>query len=288
MMMGHGLQYDGGDADIAVAREVEDAATGGDDAGEAWTLTAAMAPYYTLPDYANDPSIDAVFAQAKTQLDQADGKLDGKWRDQSIEGMKDGFNTPARTPYQTALFEQVVTREGFGKDATPDLLFLNYKMIDTLGHQFSADGVELSDALKIQDDDLKTFVDFLNRQVGHGEWVMLLTADHGMQRDPAVTGAFPINIDDLEAAVTERFGSSSGSDVLIDARPTQMWLDEDVLASEGATLEDVASFVKTLTQGETTGAVQPKPGHEDDPVFDAVFPSTIMGQMPCIQQDPVG
>src|SRR4029450_13865788 len=91
-----------------------------------------------------DPSVEAVFAQAKTELDQADGKLDGKWRERSIEGMKDGFNPPARTPYQTALFEQVVTREGFGKDATPDLLFLNYKMIDTLGHQFSADGVECS------------------------------------------------------------------------------------------------------------------------------------------------
>ena len=288
MMMGHGLGYDGGDADIAVAREVEDAATAGDDAGESWTLTSAMAPFYTLPDYANDPEIEAVFSQAKSELDQADGKLDGKWRDQSIEGMKDGFNTPARTPYQTELFEQVVTREGFGQDAVPDLLYLNYKMIDTLGHQFSADGVELSDALTIQDENLENFVDFLNQQVGKGKWVMLLTADHGMQRDPAVTGAYPIDIDDLEAAVNDRFSPENGHSVLIDMRPTQMWVRDDVLATEGATLEDVANFVGNLTQGETVGAQQPRAGHEDDPVFDAVFPSSLMDQMPCIQREPQG
>ena len=288
MMMSHGLQYEGGDADIAVAREVEDAATGGDDAGLAWALTSSMAPYYTLPAYANDPEIEAAFVDAKNDLDLLDGKSDRKWRDQSIEGMRDGFNTPARTPYQTALFEEVVTREGFGEDNVTDLLYLNYKMIDTLGHQFSADGVEMSDALSIQDQNLKTFVDFLNDEVGEGEWAMILTADHGMQRDPAVSGAFPIDIDHLEDAVNEVFSPPDGPDVLIDARPTQMWLDEDVLATRGATLDDVSAFLMSLTQSDTTGAVEPEPGHGDDLVFDAVFPSSVMEQMPCIQRDPSG
>jgi hypothetical protein len=285
MMMSHGQEYDGGDADIAVTREVEYAKTGGDDAAEDWLLTGSMAPYYYFPTYANDPEIEAVFEQAKDDLDQLDGKLDGLWRDESIETRRGGFNTPARTPYQTELIEQVVMREGFGRDNIPDLLYLNYKMIDTLGHQFSADGVEMSDALSIQDQSLATFVDFLNEQVGEGEWVMLLTADHGMQRDPVVSGAFPIDIDDLESVVNERFSAPNGRKVLLDARPTQMWLDEDVLATRGATLEDVSAFLMSLTQADTTGAVNPKAGHEDDLVFDAVFPSTVMDQMPCIEQD---
>jgi hypothetical protein len=278
MMMSHGLQYTGGDADIAVAREVPNAETAGDDAGSEWSLTGAMAPYYTFPSYANDPKNEAVFAEAKQELDQSDGKLDGKWRGQSIEGMRDGFNTPARTPYQTALFEEVIRREGFGQDAVPDLLYLNYKMIDTLGHQFSADGVELSDALKVQDDNLKSFVRFLNEQVGRGKWVMMLTADHGMQRDPKATGAYPIDIDDLEAAVNGTFGDH----VLIKARPTQMWLNEEELAANGFTLDEVSAFLGSLTEADTVGAIQPAPGHEDDRVFDAVFPATLLRDLPCL------
>ena len=101
-----------------------------------------------MPDWVNDDSIDASLEQAKTALDQRDGSLDGLWRGFSIEQMADGFNTPARSPYQTTLFEELVKREGFGRDKVPDLLYLNYKIIDTMGHQFSADGVEMTDGAR--------------------------------------------------------------------------------------------------------------------------------------------
>ena len=37
----------------------------------------------------------------------------------------------------------------------PDLLYLNYKAIDVIGHAFSVDGIEMSDALKVQDEHLQ-------------------------------------------------------------------------------------------------------------------------------------
>ena len=91
----------------------------------------------------------------------------------------------------------------------PDLLYLNYKIIDTMGHQFSADGVEMTDGLEIQDAELRRFVRFLNDEVGRGEWAMILTADHGMQRDPAAIGAFLIDIERLSAAVEDAFGGTA-------------------------------------------------------------------------------
>jgi predicted AlkP superfamily pyrophosphatase or phosphodiesterase len=146
-----------------------------------WNLTPDMAPFYDLPQYVNDlpPLSDYV-----DDVDRADGALDGKWRDNDIQQLSDGFDTPARTPFQETLIETLIQREGFGADDVPDLLFLNYKAIDTIGHLFSADGIEMSDAVKVQDETLKRFVGFLNGTVGEGEWVMALTADHGTQRDP--------------------------------------------------------------------------------------------------------
>ena len=284
MMMSHGKGWQGGDADIGIAREVQNAETGGDDTARRWGLTDGMRPYYRFPEWANDDSIDRVLEQAKSELDQRDGSLDGLWRTYSIDAMREGFNTPARTPYQTALFEELVRREGFGADDVPDLLYLNYKIIDTLGHQFSADGVELSDALEIQDADLRRFVDFLNREVGRGEWVLMLTADHGMQRDPAVNGAFPIDIDRLVAAVETAFGGNEFRPVILKARPTQMWLDEAKLEREGHSVEQVAAFVQRLTQADTAGPSGVQPGKGDARVFDAVFPTPVIERLSCLPE----
>ena len=76
--------------------------------------------------------------------------------------------TQQAAAYQQALVEEIVVREGFGADRVPDLLFVNYKAIDTIGHLFSADGVEMSDAVRTQDGALASFVEFLDQTVGQG------------------------------------------------------------------------------------------------------------------------
>ncbi|HXF73731.1 MAG TPA: alkaline phosphatase family protein, partial [Actinomycetota bacterium] len=195
-----------------------------------------------------------------------------------------GFDTPARTPYQTRIVEEIVRREGFGRDRVPDLLFLNYKAIDTIGHLFSADSPEMRDAVAWQDADLRELVAFLDREVGRGAWAMAVLADHGANRDPEVTGAFQIDIRALEREVDEAFDDGDGVPLVEDARPTQMWLDPGELADAGATAEDVAAFIWSLTKADVpAGAERPVPPEEAaDPVFAAAFPSSILAALPCL------
>ena len=282
MMMSHGLAWKGGDDDIAIAREVENAATGGDDTADEWGLTESMRPYYRMPDYANDAAIDASLEAAKAALDRRDGSIDDLWQGQSIEQMAGGFNTPARSVYQTTLFEEIVRREGMGADDVTDLLFVNYKIIDTLGHQFSSGGAPMADAIEIQDDELRRFVRFLDDEVGRGEWGLILTADHGMQRDPASTGAFLIDIERLSAAVEAAFGGTEARPVILKARPTQMWLDDGLLERNGYTVAQVAGFIEGLTQRDVAGVEGPQPGEESDPAFQAVFPTPLFETLPCL------
>ena len=284
MMMSHGLGWQGGDDDIAIAREVQGAETGGDDTAREWGLTDGMKPYYRFPEWANDPSIDAALGEAATALDQRDGSVDGLWRGFSIEQMDGGFNTPARSPYQTTLFEELVRRERFGADRLPDLLYLNYKIIDTLGHQFSADGVEMTDGLEVQDAELRRFVRFLNDQVGRGDWVLMLTADHGMQRDPTVTGAFLADIDRLSSAVEGAFGGTESRPVILKARPTQLWLDTKLLQRQGHTVQQVAGYIQGLTHADVAGSSGVRPGEAGRPVFDAVFPTSTIDDLPCLPE----
>jgi hypothetical protein len=235
-----------------------------------------------MPSYVNRlPPID----RFNEQLDAMDGARDGKWRDNSIEQFNKGFDTPARTPFQTQLFEKVIQEEGFGADATPDLLYLNYKAIDVVGHAFSANGIEMSDALKIQDQALQQLIDFLNRTVGRGQWVIALTADHGTNLNPEVSGAFQIDTGSIEDLLNQQF--DDGDDVpLIDKfRTTEFWLNEDELAQSGHDLLDVSNFLLSLTQGQTfKSGNEPLPGHENDTVFAGAFPTSLMDRLPCLPQ----
>jgi hypothetical protein len=286
MMMSHGSEWGGGDRDIAVTREVGFGPTGGAESN-VWNLTTEMAPFYRFPNYVK--SLPPVTAYTRT-LDQADGKLDGAWRGHPFSELHDGFDTPARTPYQETLIETVIQREGFGQDDVPDLLYLNYKAIDTIGHLFSADSLEMSDAVMYQDEALRRLVGFLNRVVGRGDWVLMLTSDHGTQRDPTVSGAFMIDIGKLTSLIEQAFDRDGDGVPLIQrVRATEIWFDPAELKDNGVTLSQISQFIMDLTQEQTYKNLNPPaPGHEQDPVFAAAFPSSMLSKLPCLPEARAG
>ena len=282
MMIGHGSQWTGGDRDIAVTREREDAATGGDDSAVSWNLTSAMRPFYEIPDYVNDlPAI----GRYNQELDAMDGARDERWRDNSIEQFNNGFDTPARTPFQTQLFEKVIQEEGFGADDVPDLLYLNYKAIDVIGHAFSANGIEMSDAVRVQDQHLQILMDFLDETVGKRQWVLALTADHGTNLDPEVSGAFQIDNDSIEKLLVEEFDDGDDVPLVEKFRTTELWLNETELAQGGHDLLDVSDFLLDLTQSQTSvPGREPQPGRGDDTVLAGAFPTSIFDRLPCLRE----
>jgi Type I phosphodiesterase / nucleotide pyrophosphatase len=280
MMMSHGSQWGGADRDLAVTREKEFGETAGAESVQ-WNLTSGMAPFYELPSYVNDLPPLSRYVE---EVDRADGALDGMWRGNSIEQLSNGFDTPARTPFQQALVERLVVRERFGVDDVPDLLYVNYKAIDTIGHLFSADGIEMSDAVATQDATLQRFIEFLDRTVGRGEWVMVLAADHGTQPDPEVSGAFQIDVAKLESGLTDAFDDGDDVAVVERVRPSEIWLDRDELRENGFSLADVSRWLLALTQAETfKNQNVSEPGQEDDRVFAAALPSSILAALPCVR-----
>ena len=281
-MMGHGSFFNGGDRDIAMTRSVTSGTTLTDEGFE-WNLPANIHRYYALPSYVNDvPG----FQKDVRQVDAHDGKIDGKWRTNDISQLLQGFDTPARIPYQENVVETVVSREGFGADDVPDLLFINFKEIDYISHIWSMNSPEMKDAVDYQDAALRRFVAFLDRVVGRGSWAMVLTADHGAAIAPSVSGGFQISSGSLAAQINAKFDQDGDAEHVVQlVQPTQIFIDTKELAQNGGTLDDVARFVTTLTEQQTAGVgVKLDPAHADDRVFTAAFPSELMTQLPCLPE----
>jgi hypothetical protein len=281
-MLGHGSMWGGGDQDIAVIREKVGAETLGEEGFE-WNLTPILQPYYRFPDYINDVG---GFEDDVRAVDAADGQLDGRWRGNDMEALLQGFDTPARIPYQTRVLKEMIAREGFGADDVPDLLFVNYKMIDYISHVWTVNSPEMRDAVAAQDASLEDLVGFLNERVGAGQWALVLTADHGSIPDPKVTGAFQISATPLTTGINAIFDTDGDDTRLVElVQPTQIFVNERELRQNGHTLKEVAEWIMGLTKADTAqpGVVVPT-DQADDPVFQAAFPSSIMDELPCLPE----
>jgi arylsulfatase A-like enzyme len=274
-MMGHGSMWGHGDRDIAVLRPP---IFESDPSGARWRLPDDVRPFFTFPRYVNGvPS----FERYLDELDREDGRLDEAWREHPFTTLEDGFDTPARIPFQTDVVEEVISREGFGTDDVPDLLFVNYKVLDKVGHLWSVNGREMRDTLRWQDEYLGRLIEILDERVGRGRWALLVTADHGHQYDPKVSGAFRIAHGQLRHAIDERFDDGDGRRVTEAVHSTQVFLDLQELADVGASLDEVARFLLDFTQsdGARYGATEVEPGAR---VFDAVIPRGSLAELPCI------
>jgi len=281
-MTSHGALWGGGDKDIAVLRTPVEADNEGAE-GTVWNLQGKNRPYFTFPEYVNDLPPLSSYTE---EVDRADGALDGKWRENSIEQYENGWATPARIPYQERMIEEVIAREGFGADGGPDLLFINFKAIDHVSHIWSVNSPEMQDTLRRQDEALGRFVTFLDDQVGSGNYVLVLTADHGAQFDPEVSGAFQVTPTQLAQDLEEAFPSSTGGSVFRAVRPSQVYLDEAAMRANGYTDEQIAQFLLDYTKAQgAPGGPADVPEHErDDRFFAAAIPTSILSDLVCLPE----
>jgi hypothetical protein len=281
-MLGHGAMWGGGDQDIAVIREKVGADTLGEEGFE-WNLTPVLQPYYRFPDYINEV---AGFDEDVRTVDAADGQIDGRWRANEIAPLLSGFDTPARIPYQTRVLMELISREGFGTDDVPDLLYVNFKMIDYISHVWTVNSPEMKDAVRSQDEQLEVLVDFLDATVGEGDWALVLTADHGSIPDPEISGAFPISSSPIASGINATFDTDSDDVHLVElVQPTQVFVNEAELRQNGHTLDEVSEWVMGLTKADTAlPGVSVPAGEAGDPVFQAAFPSSIMDSLPCLPE----
>jgi predicted AlkP superfamily pyrophosphatase or phosphodiesterase len=267
-MMGRGAYSPGGDKDIAVIAE----------RGEERFVTNT--DYYSLPPYVHH--IGGIEAHART-ADLTDGKADGQWLGRvSLEDPITIEYTPAWTLFQTRVATQLLSKEGFGRDKTTDMFFINYKQIDDVGHFYDMLGREMSEIVRFTDDALGDLSRLLDERVGHGEWILVMTADHGETPFASATGGWPIDSAIVADAVAQHFGTST-SDLIVKRRTMGFWLDEQTMEQNDFGAEEVSDYLTRLTLEDTLAPGQEIPdeyrARAEEPVFEAAFPGDAIDEI---------
>jgi len=259
-MMGHGAGLKGGDRDnLALV------GFGGHLFGRA--------ELYSTPGYLGGSKL---LSRRIRQLDARDGTIDGAWRERDVATDHDNS---AWVDFETDVVLQLLKRERYGQDRLPDLLFVNYKMTDIVGHRHSMDSPEMEEVLRAQDAALKRLVEYLDRRVS--DYALLLTADHGHTPSPARTGAWPINQKELEADLAGHFGVPRKRGVTLAVTAVGPFLDHEVMKEYGIDTMEVVRFLDGYTIGDNAGGRLPDAyeSRRDERIFAAAFPSDEIGEV---------
>src|ERR1700687_4181594 len=92
--------------------------------------------------------------------------------------------SPFADRYLTRLAESAVDQLGLGKSGGTDFLAISYSSPDHVGHAFGPRSWEIQDILVQLDKDLGNLFAHLDQKVGRGNYVVALSADHGVAPIP--------------------------------------------------------------------------------------------------------
>lgn len=82
--------------------------------------------------------------------------------------------------------EQAITHEQLGHHAFTDILSVSFSANDYVGHAMGPDSPEVHDISVRTDRLLGKFFEFLDNKVGKDEWLLVMSADHGVAPIPEV------------------------------------------------------------------------------------------------------
>jgi predicted AlkP superfamily pyrophosphatase or phosphodiesterase len=110
------------------------------------------------------------------------GKVGGDQPDEAFYNQWD--TSPFADKYLTKLAEIAVDQLGLGKSGGTDFLAVGYSSLDHVGHAFGPRSWEVQDMLIQLDKDLSELLAHLDAKVGRGDYVVALSADHGVAPIP--------------------------------------------------------------------------------------------------------
>jgi predicted AlkP superfamily pyrophosphatase or phosphodiesterase len=175
---------------------------------------------------------------------------------------KEYYEAVANSPFGNNLLldftKACVTAEQLGQRDVPDLLVVSFSSNDLVGHTWGPDSHEVLDTTLRSDALMADFLAFLDEKVGKGQYVLALTADHGvcsLVETSRSRGIDAKRIDirelqkELEGHLTQRFGGPVSEEgkkpawVEAFGEPATfpwVYFNPKVLAAAGKTADEVA------------------------------------------------
>lgn len=154
--------------------------------------------------------------------------------------------TPFANDYLLDFAKAAIENEHLGADEMTDLLTISFSANDLLGHKFGPFSQEVQDMTLRTDRTIANLLTYLDQKIGVGQWVLTLTADHGVAPVPEQTQKLGyggrVSGQQIIAAVEEALDKQFGEEKwILSYTYGNVYLDEAAAARRKIPIEELES-----------------------------------------------
>ncbi|MEI6574934.1 MAG: alkaline phosphatase family protein [Bacteroidota bacterium] len=170
------------------------------------------------------------------------------------------FSNVYASPYGNTLLTdfaiQVLQNENLGKGSYPDLLAISYSSPDAVGHTYGPLSKELNDLYLRFDADMARLLDALDQAVGKGNYLLFLTADHGVAEVPQYLMEYKVpagyvNNAGIKTEAENYLNKQLGAGKWIDIEMNeQFYLNRSLIQEKGLKLDDVQNLLAAFLRNQ--------------------------------------
>jgi hypothetical protein len=142
-----------------------------------------------------------------------------------------------------------IAGERLGNSSSTDFLCISFSTTDYAGHQYAPNAIEMEDMFLRMDKELAAFLQYLDNNVGAGNYTLFLTADHGgahnidfmKDRKAPAGGADAVTARVLNGLLTKEFKTDS---IVRTVYNYQVYFNEDVIDRHHLSENTIAGYTK--------------------------------------------
>ncbi len=184
-------------------------------------------------------------------------------------GSKESFATQYGVKLTTDAAIRALREMKLGKGSAPDILAVSYSSHDMMGHAKGLQAREMEELTMFEDESIGLFLKEIDKQVGLKNVVFAFTGDHGVapavdivkpQKMPAGHLETKVLLEEMNKALSEKFGSSSKGPWILKAKSLNFYLDPAVIADKKKTRQDVEAELKRLILQPKANGEPSRPG----------------------------
>ena len=118
--------------------------------------------------------------------------------------------TPLADAYLMRMATSLIDSLSLGQRSTTDFLGISFSTLDEVGHSFGPDSREIEDVLRQLDTTIGSLIERLDARVGRANYVLALSADHGVAPNAVAPRGGRIAPEDVRERIEETLATELG------------------------------------------------------------------------------